>query len=191
MICNLIYKENSKMKRNNFSLLFSAMLVLISAFSAFAQTSSFNDKNVEYTFDLPADAAWKMTLKPSPASPNVEYVYNDRMDGYLEIRKISVKANETMSDVILREQEQKLQFKTGFVAGKEEIFSGNLKGKVFNYEYVQAGKNMSGRFYYLKSDATIVYVLRFTGVREKLRSIRNQVDSIARTFKIKQSSPQN
>ncbi len=175
------------MKRNNFSLVFSLMFVLISALSAFAQTSNFNDKNVEYTFDLPDDRGWKMTVKPTAASPNVEYVYNDRMDGYLEIRKISAKAGEMMSDVILREQEQKLQFKTGFVAGKEENFSGNLKGRVFNYEYVQAGKNMSGRFYYLKSAETTVYVLRFSGMRDKLRGIRNQIDSIARTFKVKAS----
>ena len=71
------------------------------------------------------------------------------------------------------------------MAGKEEAFSGSLKGKVFNYEYVRSGKPMSGRFYYLKSDATTVYILRFTGLQEKLRFIRNQVDSIARTFKLK------
>jgi hypothetical protein len=81
-----------------------------------------------------------------------------------------------------------LQFKPGFVAGKEENFSGALKGKVSNYEFTQSGKNMSGRFYYLKADDTTVYVLRFTGLRDQLRTIRNQTDSIARTFKVKAAS---
>jgi len=172
------------MKRFTFSLVFFAILSVIFTASTFAQTSTFNDKNVEYTFDLP-ERIWKMTVKPTAATPTVEFVFGDRLDGHLEIRKMSVKSNEMLSDVITREQEQKFQFKPGYIAGKEENFSGNLKGKVFNWEYVQSGKNMSGRFYYLKADATTIYVLRFTGLRDKLRTIRNQVDSIARTFKIR------
>ena len=175
------------MKRYLSPLVFSVVFSLALSFSVFAQTSTFADKNVEYTFDLP-ESVWKMTVKPSVASPAVEYVHGDRLDGHLEIRKISVKADEMMSDIIRREQEQKLQFKPGFVAGKEENFAGAHQGKVFNYEYVQSGKNMSGRFYFLKADDTTVYILRFTGLRDGLRTIRNQVDSIARTFKVKAAS---
>lgn len=164
--------------------LFSAIIGSFFALSAFAQSSTFSDKNVEYTFDVP-EAVWKMNVKPTAANPNVEYIYGDRMNGYLEIRKISVKSNEPLSDVIQREMEQRLQFKPGFVAGKEENFAGALPGKVWNYEYVQSGKNMSGRVYYLKADDTTVYALRFTGLRDQLRPIRNQIDSIARTFKVK------
>jgi hypothetical protein len=46
---------------------------------------------------------------------------------------------------------------------------------------------MSGRFYFLKADDKTVYVLRFTGQRDKLRSVRNQTDSIARTFSLKKA----
>jgi hypothetical protein len=172
------------MKRYNFAPLFVVVLTLTLALTAFAQGSNFNDKNVEYTFYLP-EAIWKMTVRPTASSPNVEYVYGDRLDGHLEIRKMSVKSDEMLSDIILRDQEEKLQFKPGFVAGKEENFAGMLKGRVSNHEYVQSGRNMSGRFYYLKADATTVYVLRFTGMRDQLRTIRTQVDSIARTFKVK------
>ncbi len=174
------------MKRYLSPLVYCVVLSLAFVINVFAQTSTFDDKNVEYTFDLP-DPIWKMTVKPTAASPNVEYVYGDRRDGHLEIRKISVKADDMLSDVILREQEQRLQFKPGFVASKEESFAGNYRGAVFNHEYTQSGKNMSGRFYFLKTDNTTVYVLRFTGLRDHLRTIRNQVDSIARTFKIKTS----
>jgi hypothetical protein len=157
---------------------------LLLSFSAFGQTQTFSDSNVEYTFEIP-EPAWKVVEKPSAANPNVEFVYNDRMEGYFEIRKLNMDRDELISDVIAREQEQRLQFKPGFVAGKEENFQGLLKGKVYNWEYVQAGRNMSGRYYFLRSGDTTVYVLRFTGLRDKLRSIRNQTDSIARTFKIK------
>ncbi|MGI8493943.1 MAG: hypothetical protein ACR2L1_01355 [Pyrinomonadaceae bacterium] len=172
------------MKRYNFSLVFSVLLGLIFASAAFAQSETFNDKNVEYTFDLP-EPAWKMTVKPSAANPIVEYVYGDRMDGYFEIRKITVEPNEIMSDVIVREQDQKMQFIPGYISGKEENFSGNYRGNVSNYEFVRRGRKMSGRFYYLKTDPTTVYILRFTGMRDSLRTLRNQTDSIARTFKVK------
>ena len=79
----------------------------------------------------------------------------------------------------------KLQFLPGYVAGKEENFSGALRGGVFNYEFLRIGRNMSGRLYFLKADDTTVYVLRFTGERRQVKSLRNQTDSIARTFSIK------
>ncbi len=128
---------------------------------------------------------WKIVVKPSNLSPNVEMVYGDRQDGLLEVRKIVTNEEEMLSDVITREQDQKLQFLPGYVAGKEENFAGNLKGKVFNYEFVRSGKNMSGRIYFLKTDPKTIYVVRFTGLRDKLKAIRNQTDLIARTFQVK------
>jgi hypothetical protein len=162
-----------------------AVISLLFAFSAFAQTESFSDKNVEYTFDLP-EVTWKQSLKPSATVPNVEYVYGDRSNGHFEIRKVAVKDGDTMADAIANE-EQRLQFQPGYVAGKEENFSGNYGGKIFNYEFVRSGRNMSGRFYFLKADDKTIYVLRFTGMRDKLKSIRNQTDSIARTFSLKKA----
>lgn len=171
------------MKLNKFSFLFSAVLGLLLAVSAFAQSETFSDASVDYTFELPG-AAWKMIAKPSQTSPNVEYVYGDRTAGYLEVRKISVKADQLMSEIIAGEEE-KLKFLQGYVAGKEENFAGNLKGSVFNFEFIRSGRNMSGRFYFLKLNPTTVYVLRFTAQKEKLITIRNQTDSIARTFEVK------
>ncbi len=165
-------------------LIFSTVLSLILAAITFAQSETFSDPNVEYTFDLP-ESTWKMVAKPTATSPNVEYAYGDRLDGHFEIRKLKIKDGEVVSDLILRDQEQKLQFLPGYVAGKEEQFAGAMKGRVFNYEFTKSGKNMSGRFYYLKADDSTVYVIRFTGYRDKLRVIRNQTDSIARTFELK------
>lgn len=163
--------------------LFAAFVGLLSAVSAVAQGDSFSDPNAAYSFDIP-DAKWKMTVKPTVASPSVEYVYGDRNDGHVEVRKLTVAKDAVLGDVI-RGEEQKLQFFPGYVAGKQEVFRGRLGGAVFNFEFVRAGRPMSGRYYFLKSDDNTVYVVRFTGFTDKLRSIRNQTDSIARTFQVK------
>lgn len=171
------------MKFNKFFPLFSAFFGLFLAASVFAQNNTFSDPNVDYTFDLPADT-WKMTAKPSATNPNVEYVNVERKEGHLEIRKLTMPKDSPMSDLI-RVEEQKLQFLPGYIAGKEEPFGGHLRGTVFNFEFVRAGLNMSGRFYFLRANDTTVYLLRFTGLQNKLRSARNQTDSIARTFETK------
>ena len=173
------------MKLLKSSLLFSFLLVLVASVAA---QKEFSDPNVEYTFTVPNDT-WKITVKPSEGSPNVEYVYKYRNQGHLEIRKLIVEENELYGDII-RQEEQSLQFLPGYVAGKEQNFKGSLTGRVFNYGFVRAGKNMSGRYYFLrpKRNSTTVYVLRFTGAKDTLRSIRNETDSIARTFDIANQS---
>ena len=173
------------MKLKKFAFLLTAVFGLFLAMSAFAQTSTFTDPSVDYSFDVP-NPMWKMTAKPSATSPNVEYTFGDRSAGYLDVRKLSVKADDVMSDTIAGEEE-KLKFLQGYVAGKEENFAGSLKGRVLNFEFIRSGRNMSGRFYFLKANPTTVYVLRFTAQKEKLVTIRNQTDSIARTFAVKKS----
>ena len=168
------------MKQYKHSLIVIAVM-LFAVSSSFAQ-EAFSDANVDYTFTLP-DAKWKMTTKPSQASPNVEYVYSDRLNGHLEVRRMTVEKDSMMSDIIEKE-EQKLQFRPGFIAGRQENFTGKLRGAVFNFEYVAAGKNMSGRYYFLKANDTTLYVLRFSGQKDSLRSLSAQTDSIARSFAI-------
>ncbi len=167
------------------SVLLSFLFVVVG--SAAAQTE-FSNSNVEYTFTLPDDD-WKSIVEPSAASPNVEYVHKTRNEGHFEIRKISIGETDTFGDMYAQD-EQSLQFLPGYVAGKSENFTGALSGKVYDFEFARSGKNMSGRYYYLKSDTDkkVVYVVRFTGFKDSLRSIRNQTDSIARTFKIKSST---
>jgi hypothetical protein len=158
-------------------------LMLFLSLSNFAQGDSFSDPNVDYTFDLP-DAKWKMTAKPSVTNPNVGYVFVDRNDASLEVRKLTVTQNALITDII-QDEEKRLQFRQGFVAGREENFSGKLRGSIFNFEYVAAGKNMAGRFYFLRADETTVYILRFQGQKDIVRSIRAQTDAIARSFAVK------
>ena len=171
------------MKMTRISILFLAVCGLFGAVSTYGQGGIFSDSNVDYTFDVPDDR-WKVTVKPSAAKPNVEYVFIDRNDGHLEVRRLKVANNAILSDVV-RDEEQKLQFLPGYVAGPDENFSGRLRGSIFNFEFVRSGRPMAGRFYFLRANDTTVYVLRFTGFRDKLRSIRNQTDSMGRTFEVK------
>ncbi|MCW5961106.1 MAG: hypothetical protein KIS76_13165 [Pyrinomonadaceae bacterium] len=170
------------MKINKLSIAVSAAFCLVFSVAAFGQTETFSDPNVDYTFDI-SDTNWKLTSRPSNISPNVSYVYGTRSDGYLEVRKLSIDSGEEMRDVI-KSEEDSLQFKPGFVAGKEESFSGNLPGRVYNFEFLKSGRNWSGRYYFLKADDNTVYVMRFEGYRDKLLSLRNVIDSMARTFNI-------
>ncbi len=170
------------MRTKRVTLLSPILLALFAVASAFGQISNFSDPNVDYSFDIP-DERWKMTLKPSAAKPNVEYVFIDRNDGHLEVRRMAMPKDAILSDVV-RDEELKLQFLPGFVAGKEENFTGKLRGTIYNFEFVRAGRPMAGRFYFLRADDNTLYVLRFQGYRDRLRSIRNQTDSMARTFAI-------
>lgn len=158
-------------------------IIFVCAGSGLAQGDTFSDPSVSYTFSLP-DAKWRMTAKPSATNPNVEYVYGDRSDGHLEVRKIKVARDAILTDVI-RDEEHGLRFNRGFVAGREENFGGKLRGTVFNFEYVSSGRNMAGRYYFLRADETTVYMLRFSGEKDSLRSIKHHTDSIARTFSVK------
>ena len=177
--------DHTQMRRRRVSLLSSVFLALFAVIPALGQTSSFADPNVDYTFEIP-DERWKMIAKPSATKPNVEYVFIDRTEGHLEVRKLTVAKDSILADIV-RDEETKLQFQPGYVAGKDENFSGRLRGTIFNFEFVKAGRPMGGRFYFLRADDTTVYVLRFTGFRDKLKSIRHQTDSISRTFVISRS----
>ncbi len=159
----------------------SLMALVISA--ATAQVAYSNDK-VDYTLDLPS-ATWRVISEPDAAHEHAEFVYGDRLDGYLQIRKEVIDADMTPSQLARRDQDQKLRFQPGFVEGKEEKFSGRLNGVTISYEFVRTGKPMMGRIYYLQIDNRTIYALRFSGLRDKLSRIRNQTDSIARSFKLK------
>lgn len=170
------------MKITRFTIICSVLTTFLLSAVAFGQTETFSDPNVDYTFEIP-DSNWKMTTKPSNISPNVEYVYGTRSNGHLEVRKLQVKSRETIDDLIA-DEEAKLQFKPGFVAGKEEVFRGYLSGKVYNFEFVKSGRNWSGRYYFLRMTDETTYVMRFEGYKDKLISLRNVIDSMARTFNI-------
>ena len=160
-------------------------LVLIGLMTAVALAQQlYTHEKVDYSFELPSPT-WKPILEPDAAHEHPEFVYGDRLDGFLTIRKEVVDAGTSAGEVARRDQDLKLRFLPGFVEGKQETFDGRVDGVTISYEFVRTGKPMIGRTYYLQTDPRTVYALRFTGLRDKLTRIRNQTDLIARTFKLK------
>jgi len=165
-------------------LLIALMLSLGSPLTSKAQEHSYSSAKVNYVVDLPS-ATWRLVDEPDDVHQHAEFVYGDRNDGYLRIRKEALEEGLTIKEFAHRDQDQKERFRPGYVDGKEEPFSGRLSGVTMSYEFTQAGKPMAGRSYYLQGDSGTVYVLRFTGIRDKLLRIRNQTDLIARSLRLK------
>src|SRR5918993_1334051 len=95
---------------------------------------TFTSDHAGYTLELPSEK-WRVTQEPDSLHEHAEFIYGDRNDGYLRIRKDVVEAGTTPSNISQRDQEQKLHFQTGYVEGKEEKFVGRLSGVTFSYEY--------------------------------------------------------
>jgi hypothetical protein len=164
--------------------LFLAFLLIGLTTSAALGQQVYTHENVDYCLEL-ASTTWRAFLVPDAAHEHPEFVFGDRLDGFVTIRKVIVEADITPSELARRDLDQKLRFLPGFIEGKEEPFKGRLDGVAVSYEFVRTGKPMLGRTYYLQSDNRTIYALRFTGLRDKLNRIRNQTDLIARTFKTK------
>ncbi len=152
--------------------------------NAAAQAYSYTSPKAEFSVEFPS-ATWKKVGEPDDVHQHTEFVYGDRWDGQLRIRKETLPQGMSVKEFALRDQDERTRFLPGFVSGKDEPFNGRLDGVTVSYEFTQAGKQMVGRSYYLKADAQTVYVLRFTGLRNKLLAIRNQTDSIARSLQLK------
>lgn len=172
------------MRRLTILLVSCAMIALASVASSAQTAQTYTNDNVEYVLELPS-ATWRVTTEPDSFHQHAEFINGDRNDGYLRIRKEVVDAGTTAAELAHRDQDQKLRFQPGYVEGKEEKFGGRLSGVTISYEYTNGGKPMAGRIYYLQADNRTIYTLRFTGFRDKLSRIRNQTDSMARSFHLK------
>ena len=161
----------------------SAALMTLTAVQA-QEGTTFTDAKVEYVLELPSPT-WRVTARPDSEHQHAEFVYGDRSDGYLRVRKEVVDANAKPADLSRRDHDQKFRFQPGYAEGKLENFPGRMSGVTSSYEYTAGGKPMVGRVYYLQSDNRTIYVLHFTGARDKLLRIRNQTDAMARSFRLK------
>jgi len=182
-----VSSEHAKSKESTTKMRWIAVFVLVlvglMGSTGLAQQLYTSDK-VDYSFDLPS-STWRVIAEPDAAHEHTEFVYGDRLEGYLQIRKEVVDAATKPSDVARRDLDQKLRFLPGFVEGKQEPFNGRLDGVTVSYEFIKNAKPMVGRVYYLQADNRTIYALRFSGLRDKLSRIRNQTDLIARSFKVK------
>lgn len=172
------------MRRNRIGL---ALILLLPSLTVGAQTRSFTKDDIEYIVELPCPA-WHAVSR-FDVHDHLDFMYEDgSAKGYLRLRKKFVAAGATAADLFRNDEKWELQSLPGYVACSVctgEQFEGNLKGVAFSYEYTSGGRPMAGRIYYLQLDNRTFYVLNFTVARDKLTSLRNDLDSIARSFRLK------
>ena len=164
------------------------LVLLVTSFVAVAgQTRQFTRDGIEYVLELPSPA-WQVVSRLD-VHDHLDFINgNDPTNGYLRLRKIFVDQPTTTTDLFSREEKWELQRLSGYVVCSQcdgVKFEGRLSGAVFSYEYVAAGTTMYGRIYYLQVDQRTFYSLRFTVARDKLQAVRDQMDLIAQSFRLK------
>jgi hypothetical protein len=187
---NVQAKTGSLIVRLTALFLFALLATGVQVFAtdATSQEQTYNSVKVDYVVSLPSPI-WRLVGEPDEIHQHTEFIYGDRNDGFLRIRRETLPDGTTIREFAHQDLDQKERFLPGYIVGigggKEETFSGRLSGVTISFEYTQAGKSMAGRTYYLQADSHTIYALRFTGMRDKLSRIRNQTDLIARSFKLK------
>jgi hypothetical protein len=134
---------------------------------------------------LSLPAGWeRVEYKDGATIGRVEYIYNDRSEALLKIKRTRPAPGEGPKEIADRDLDKTLRFLPGYLRGRTEPFGGgNYPGLFTQFDFSRGGKPMLGRHYYLKSDDSTVWVLQFTGDRTILGHLRNVTDQIARGFK--------
>ena len=155
--------------------------------TARSQDQTFNRDGLDYALDLPG-SWWRAVLRVD-VHEHYEFINgNDPSEGFLRLRKKVVAPATEAKDIFRDDEKWELRRLPGYVVcstGEGTNFKGHLPGTVFSYEYVNRGRNMDGRIYYLQVDNRTFYALHFTVASEKLNNLREQMDKIARSFRLK------
>lgn len=161
------------------------VLAITLCITAKAQTT-FTTDGLDYALDLPS-ASWKPVSRVD-VHEHFEFINGDGYsNGYLRLRKKLVPSGTVPEAIFLEDEKRELSRLPGYIVCDRQgaTVAGHLQGRVFSYEYVNAGMNMDGRIYYLQVDNRTFYTLHFTVASVKLRGLRDQMDSIARSFRLK------
>ena len=155
--------------------------------TANAQTQTFSREGVEFVLDFPSPS-WRAATRVD-VHEHVEFINGrDTLSGYLRLRKNLVALGTNAASLFAEEEKLELSRLPGYVVcsgGKGVEFSGHLKGTWYSYEFVKDGTNMDGRIYYLEADNRTFYVLHFTVASKNLAPILPEIESIARSFRLK------
>lgn len=164
--------------------------ILLLPFVVSAQTWTFTKVGSEYALDLPS-SKW-YAVSRADVHDHEDFVYRDNgTAAYLRLTKRVVKPGTTAIQIFKHDEKWELRHLPGYVVCGDcsgQPFQGTLSGSVFSYEYIRDGAVTVGQVYYLQLDQSSFYVLRFTVKRDNLQSMRGQMDSIARSFRILSSS---
>ncbi|HLE63677.1 MAG TPA: hypothetical protein VI750_11075 [Pyrinomonadaceae bacterium] len=163
------------------------LVLLLTVSAAKTQTVTFTRDDIDYILELPSPL-WRPVPRLDVHS-HVEFINrDDYSNGYLRLRKRLVTAGAGPDDLFRYDEKWELQALPGYVVcsnGNGARIEGQLSGTAYAYEYVNNGRAMDGRIYYLQANNRIFYVLHFTVASDKRQSLREQMDFIARSFRIK------
>ena len=162
-------------------------LGLVFSVTVTSQSHAFTKDGIEFVLELPT-LSWQAVSRVD-VHQHVDFVNgNDELNGHLRLTKIFVNPGTTAVALFQSDEKLNLQHLPGYVECGDcngQAFSGQLTGAIFSYEYITGGRRMAGRVYYLQVDARTFYALRFTVAQDKLGHIADQMDSIARSFRLK------
>ena len=163
-------------------LVFLTALILFGVSTiSLAQTSQeFTDPAGKYKITLLGD--WKaVSYNDAVGRAKLEFVYGDRSEGLLKITKEKLNGIN-LAGKVRGEEENLKMYRAGFErASTEQFDAGSLDGRRFAFYSADGGRKTASAFYFLQ-DGDYVWVLRFTGRRGVLDTIRNVTDRMARGF---------
>ena len=168
-------------------LILTTFVVLITAMlfpsTLKSQTRSYTAENLDYVLVLPSPQ-WRAINVPGIAN-DTQFRYDDHSAVKLRIRRELVSADATVTDLIQRQYQADRAFFRGYVMEKAEPFEGHLSGATYAYEYVTNGKLTARLTYYLEANNRVIYRLEFAGSPDQLRSLSEQTNLIAQSFRLK------
>lgn len=161
-----------------------AIFALLVPFTANGQTRTYTAAHLDYVLVLPS-AHWHAVNVPGVAHDSTQFRYDNHGTVHLRVRRELAPENLSAADVIERQQTLDRSSLRGYVKEKVEPIAGRLTGARYAYEYVTEGKPTARVTYYLAANKRLIYRLEFAGSPELLRSISDQTDFIARSFRLK------
>ena len=160
----------------------TAILVTVSSFGFAAQSEKeYVDPDGQYKISLLGD--WKaISYKDAVGRQKTEFVYRDRSEGLLKISRETLSGGD-LAGLVRQEEETLKIYRAGFERGASEGFgAGELKGVRLSFYNTDSRRPKANTYYYLQ-DGNSVWVLRFSGERGTLDTIRNITDQMARSFR--------
>jgi len=96
--------------------LFVLMTPAVLSHAAF-QEYSYTSPKADFTIDLPS-GNWRKTGEPDDVHQHTEFIYGDRNDGYLRIRKEAITEGTKIRDFALRDQDERSDSCRALLAAK-------------------------------------------------------------------------